>query len=272
MSTTVLVELSDGQVEEHAVADNYLVVYDGTADVTAARLVFEEDGTYTHRLTIRGCRFTPPTNPVPELVDMPGELVRVEPDRRASIAELRDVLCTEFGGHGVGETSVHAAIRTLREQKAERDRFERMWKQLSKATVRMQNLLNEAGLCDDCGQATEDGNHPDPVAVSTCVTCGESIGLMSSCCWSGPDAIWLHNEPQENCAEAAVSPEEERRIATEAEEDDLLTMREQKAEIERLRNVIGAIRHAVGRLLQAEDAETVRLQRGALRAAAGEPR
>jgi hypothetical protein len=49
----------------------------------------------------------------------PIEEIRIAKDRRASVYELADVIRAEFGGHRPGETTVRAAIRVLREQRAE---------------------------------------------------------------------------------------------------------------------------------------------------------
>ena len=70
---------------------------------------------------------------VSEIPDTLGNLVRVETDRRASIAELADVLILELGArHQPSEPTATLAIRVLREQNA---RIAQLDKQLRAAKV-----------------------------------------------------------------------------------------------------------------------------------------
>lgn len=61
----------------------------------------------------------PDTALLAEAQQWPGQRVRIEGDRRASVEELSAILLAEFGGHRPSETSVHAAIRILRDQQVQ---------------------------------------------------------------------------------------------------------------------------------------------------------
>jgi hypothetical protein len=54
--TVILFNEDDGPVGEDGAVDNYVIVCDGTAYVADAAVRLEADGTYTHRLTIKGCK------------------------------------------------------------------------------------------------------------------------------------------------------------------------------------------------------------------------
>lgn len=98
--------------------------------------------------------------------------------------------------------------------------YEKLWRQVSADATRMQNMLNELGICDDCGKPWGNGMHDDPVALGVCTQCRKPIGCMSSCCWTGPDSIWLHADPPAKDHEATPRKMDEHRAYETARRDD----------------------------------------------------
>lgn len=77
----------------------------------------DDDGNLDRQWVISEWAILPPADQplIPEMPDMPSQIVNVQGDRRASVHELSEILVAEFGGHRPGETSIRAAIRVMRE-------------------------------------------------------------------------------------------------------------------------------------------------------------